>query len=328
MNNLSQNTRRWVSVLNASDETIPPYGVVSIVVDDVTFTAPNDDPKRRLVGKKYKLPVAADYLQNLIPEKERVYFRTFAVNSQFSVPAEKFGMMYLGDGPVWVRYEELDPAVFQSNDLDVSLGPHHDKWTVDTNGFGFVPLRKPDVERNRVLCRMVLPETPQLFLVSADFHQVVGQVGVDRYAASTPEYGPYARCRASPAHKSRDGVWRVDANEYVVECTQLPAIVCPPVDDVRADDDRVKLWCRWQNGKFWALSQGDTFFPRAKSVDGLAAGTPAKVLLDRDGAQPDYVVLADVPCETSVDAGSKIIVQYNGGRREFWVTVACCPEAT
>lgn len=325
MNNSSQNTRRWVSVLNASGETIPPYGVVSIVNDDATFGA-DPDPERRLVAKKYRNPIANDYLQNVLPEADRTYLRQFAVNSQFAVPIQKYGMMYMGDGPVWVRYEELDPAVFMNNGLDLTLGPHHDGWTVDTNGFGFVPLRKPDTERNRILCRMVPPETPQLFLVSSDFHQVVGQNGVDRYANNPPSYGPYARCRAQPAHKSRDDVWRIDLNEYVIECTQLPGIVCPQVSDP-TDDDRVKLWCRWQSGKFWAVSGGGHYFPNAKAIENLSGNVSGKVLLRETGADPDYAVQAFVPCSETVAENTLVRVLYDANIMEFWVNDACCqPE--
>lgn len=141
------NHQRFLSFINKSGDTIPPYGVIQ-------FRSDADVPdsihgyKRRLVAIK--------------PDGKCADSKTtIAFNSGSPVLNDKYGnCTFAVEGPAWARLENdsgddqgLDLADANYDWLTVEFGPKEDRWDINSGGSGYMLQSAPDLNKNRVLVR-------------------------------------------------------------------------------------------------------------------------------------------------------------------------------
>ena len=110
------NSTRWLSFKNTSTETIPSYGVFSVV--DIYR---NDEDKNMLLADQYKTRTLLDDPQGIVDGHygyDQVYDRVFAINGRSPVAPGRQGMCtFAYDGPAWARWK---PDIDAPNDGNIS----------------------------------------------------------------------------------------------------------------------------------------------------------------------------------------------------------------
>lgn len=219
------NAQRWLSFLNQSGETIPPYGVIQMKSDTGTVETIHGY-KRRLVAIKPN---------DLCGDANT----TIAFNSGTPCPDGKYGNCAYGiDAPTWARIEynsgEAQGLTLTDNNIEwltKEFGPIDGQWRIDSGGTGYLLQSAPDTSLTslgRVLVRKKGGGNGLLLMTSAETTKVCGPNG-DIGAGVTS--GVYRQGEAYIVPTGVDdspitGTIDFDA-KYVVDFSEIGSLVFP-----------------------------------------------------------------------------------------------------
>ncbi len=271
------NSTRWLSFFNASGETIPSYGVFSLITD--TELPESESDNKKLIGAKYnpspckKVPSGET---DLYPAR---YERIFAINSRVPVEAGRWGMCTLAiDGPAWARWRpEQDTTIQQDGFADAEseslssphiVGPYPGSFGLSRFGFGFEVVRVPQTADGRILVRQVSPFSTIEVVIESQWlsaavpdrlNQSVGPPFNWGYGYVSGQSG-----RSGTAPQDDDLVHKASV---AVIFQQFPACCLGNGGTIQA---------KYQNGQFHAVGGGIEFIRGAIVTQGSAVtGAPA-----------------------------------------------------